>query len=41
MDKDKIIGILKDKVFPYVTECEILKIDFKIKIYYDLIEGEF
>ena len=40
MDKDKIIKILKNKVFPFVSECEILKVDFKIKIFYDLIEGD-
>ncbi len=41
IDKDKIIRILEEKVFPYASECEILKIDFKLKIYYDSIEGEF
>lgn len=38
---DKIIGILKDKVFPYVSESEIIKVDFKMRIFYDSIEGEF
>lgn len=41
MDKDRIIKILKDKVFPFISECEILKVDFKLKIFYDSIEGEF
>lgn len=41
MDKDRIIKILSEKVFPFVSECEILKVDFKLKIFYDSIEGEF
>ena len=41
LDKDKIIEILREKVFPYVSECEILKVDFKLRIYYDSVEGEF
>ncbi len=41
MDKDRIINILKKKVFPFVCEGEIIKVDFKIKIYYESIEGEF
>jgi hypothetical protein len=40
MDKDNIINILKEKVFPYVSECEILKVDFKLRISYDSIEIE-
>ncbi len=40
-DKDRIIKILKNKVFPYVSECEILKVEFKIEIFYESIEGEF
>ena len=41
LDKDKIIAILREKVFPYISESEILKVDFKLKIFYDSIEGEF
>ena len=41
MDKDKIIRILQEKVFPFVSECEILKVDFKLKVFYDSIEVEF
>jgi len=40
IDKDKILDILKTKVFPYVSECEMIKVDFKLKIFYDAIEGE-
>ena len=41
MDKEKIIGILSEKVFPFVSESEIIKVDFKLKIFYDSIEGDF
>ncbi|MDD2612961.1 MAG: hypothetical protein PHR38_09250 [Bacteroidales bacterium] len=35
-----IIQILKEKVFPYVSECEMMKVDFKLRIFYDSVEGE-
>ena len=41
LDKNKIITILQEKVFPYVSECEIIKVDFKLRIFYDSVEGEF
>lgn len=41
LNKEKIITILREKVFPYVSESEILKVDFKLKIFYDSVEGEF
>ena len=41
MNKEIIMDILKEKVFPYVSESEILKVDFKLKIFYDSIEMEF
>jgi hypothetical protein len=41
MTKDKVIKILQEKVFPFVSECEIIKVDFKLKVFYDSIEGEF
>ena len=37
----KIITILEERVFPYISECEILKVDFKLKVFYDSIEGDF
>jgi hypothetical protein len=37
---EKIIALLQEKVFPFVSESEILKVDFKIKIIYDTIETE-
>jgi len=41
MDKDKIIEILREKVFPYISESEILKVDFKLRIFYDSLGGKF
>jgi hypothetical protein len=38
IDEDKIIEILKENVFPFVSDSEIIKVDFKIKIIYDTIE---
>ena len=40
MEKDRILNLLKEKIFPFVSESEILKVDFKLKIFYDEIEGE-
>jgi hypothetical protein len=40
MDKDSILKILEEKVFPYVSECEMIKVDFKLKIFCDSIEVE-
>ncbi|MFA6334576.1 MAG: hypothetical protein WCX48_03355 [Bacteroidales bacterium] len=41
MDKDEIINILREKVFPFISESEIVKVDFKVRIFYDSLEGEF
>jgi len=41
MDKADVIHILQEKVFPFVSEGEILRIDFKIRIFYDSVEKEF
>jgi hypothetical protein len=40
MPKEKIIKILKEKVFQFVSEGEILKVDFKVTISYSTIEQE-
>ena len=39
LSKEKVISILHEKVFPFVSENEILKVDFKLKIYYESVEG--
>lgn len=41
LDQDKIMDILREKVFPYISDSEILKVDLKLRIFYDSIEGEF
>jgi|GEM_PF-422112 len=41
INKDQILSILKEKVFPFVSEGEIMKVDFKVKIYYEAIKREF
>lgn len=41
LNKDKIIEILREKVFPYISESEILKVDFKLRVFYDSVDGEF
>lgn len=40
IDIEKILSILSDKVFPFVSESEILKVDFKVRINYDPIETD-
>lgn len=40
IDSESIINILKEKVFPFVSDSEILKIDFKLRIYYDVFDIE-
>jgi hypothetical protein len=40
MDKDYIFPILEEKVFPFVSESEILKVDFKLRVFYDTIDVE-
>lgn len=40
IDSTSIINILKEKVFPFVSDSEILKVDFKLRIYYDSFELE-
>jgi hypothetical protein len=41
IDKAHILSILEKKVFPFVSDGEIIKVDLKVKIYYDAIKGEF
>ena len=40
MSADKVVEILRDNVFPYITRGEVVKVDFGVKISYDAIEGE-
>jgi len=38
MEKETILAILREKVFPYVSEFEILKVDFKVRISYNQLD---
>jgi len=40
MPKEKILKILKERVFPFISEDELIKVDFKVNISYNLIEEE-
>jgi hypothetical protein len=39
MPAEKVIKILREKVFPYITKGEIIRVDFHVKISFDTIEG--
>ncbi|MDD2426809.1 MAG: hypothetical protein PHV73_01785 [Eubacteriales bacterium] len=41
ISSSKVLEIMEQKVFPYVSENEIIKVDFKLRIIYDLIEEDF
>lgn len=34
---ERIVNVLKDKVFPFVSISEVVKVDFKLKVIYDAI----
>jgi hypothetical protein len=40
MPKDRILKILEGNVFPYVSEKEILKVDFKVMTSFTVVEDE-
>ncbi|MFO8001723.1 MAG: hypothetical protein R6U46_10795 [Marinilabilia sp.] len=40
IEQERIMSMLKRKVFPYISPSEILKVDFKLKINYDTIDLE-
>ncbi|WP_299523587.1 hypothetical protein [uncultured Lutibacter sp.] len=40
MPKERILKILEANVFPYVSEKEILKVDFKVKISHNIVEED-
>lgn len=37
---ERIVAILKEKVFPFVAEGELIRVDFKVKISYNNFEIE-
>jgi len=36
---EKVVQILKEQVFPFVENGEIVKVDFNVKLFIDRIEG--
>ena len=36
--EQEIVEVLKQKVFPYISEGEVIKVEFKLKISYDTFE---
>lgn len=40
MSADSILKVLQAKVFPYVSEKEIIKVDFEVVVSYDMIEKD-
>lgn len=38
MKAEKVIEILREKVFPYMTKGEIIKVDFHIKVSYEAFQ---
>ena len=39
MPAEKIIEILRERVFPYVTGDECVRVDFNVRILFDRVEG--
>jgi hypothetical protein len=40
LPKEKLIKLLRDKVFPFISEGELIKVDLKITISYSSTEEE-
>jgi len=40
LSKEKVLKILRDKIFPYVSEGELLRVDLKVSISYISIEED-
>jgi hypothetical protein len=41
IDKERIIRILRDNVFPYISESEIIKVDIRLLMTFTSIEEDF
>lgn len=39
MPVEKVVEILKEKVFPYIIPGEVVKVDFSVMIYFEDIKG--
>lgn len=40
MPKDKVIAVLSERVFPFISEGELIKVDFHVAVTYAAIEEE-
>jgi hypothetical protein len=40
LPKDKLINILQEKVFPYVSDSELLRVDLKVSVSYQSTDEE-
>lgn len=40
MPSEKILEVLREKVFPFVSEGEVIRVDFKVNISYSSSESE-
>ena len=38
MSVEKVLKILREKVFPFVSDGELVKVDFRVSVSYDQIE---
>jgi hypothetical protein len=36
---ENVVEVLKDKVFPFVTNGETVQVDFNVRIHFDAVEG--
>ena len=41
MPKEKMLAVLSEKVFPFISEGELVRVDFKVKVSYNEIEVTF
>jgi hypothetical protein len=38
MSRENVVKVLKERVFPYITKGEIVKVDFKVTVAYEKID---
>lgn len=40
MPREKVLGLLTEKVFPFISEGELIKVDFHVAVSYSTIEED-
>ena len=40
LPRETVIDILRKRVFPYIAPGELVRVDFKVALFYEQIEGE-